>query len=125
MNPFFVKEEAIAIISIVLDVVFVDNKLDPSENKYVCILADKFNLGKQDVVFARSLTPNQVSATLSRMSYEKRKLATCFLMGAAMADGFSSRLECQIATMIIENCNLVECFNPQEILDSIKNWLES
>lgn len=107
MNPYFSKDEAMAIISIVIDVVLVDGRVDPGEDQYVGVLANKFGLSKQDVLTAQGLAANQVAPVLSRMSYEKRKWATTFLMGATMADGFTSRQECQIASMIMDNCNLV------------------
>lgn len=115
-----------AIISIVIDVVLVDGRVDPGEDQYVGVLANKFGLSKQDVSTAQSFTPNHVAPVLSHMSYEKRKWATTFLMGATMADGFTSRQECQIASMIMDSCNLVNWdYNPQKLGEAIKQWLNS
>lgn len=126
MNPYFSKDEAMAIISIVIDVVLVDGRVDPGEDQYVGVLANKFGLSKQDILTAQGLAPNQVAPVLSRMSYEKRKWATTFLMGATMADGFTSRQECQIASMIMDNCNLVDWdYDPKKIGEALKQWLNS
>ena len=126
MNPYFTKEEATAIISAVIDTVCVDGQLDQYEKLYVARLAKKFNLSEQDIRSAQLLTPDQVSAVLSKMTYEKRKLTTCFLNCAATADGIVRRVESTILRMMINRCNLPELGdNHMDMAIRVTEWLNS
>jgi len=126
MNPYFTKEEATAIISAVIDTVLVDYQLDQYEQLYVTRLANKFNLSDQDIRSAQLLTPDQVSAVLSKMTYEKRKLTTCFLDCAATADGIVRRAESAILRMMINRCNLPELDdNHIDMATLVVEWLNS
>lgn len=129
MYPCFSKEEALAVISVVIDIALADNRLDPNEDQFVGVLATKMGLSKLEVRYAQKLQPNVVAPTLSRMTYDKRKLVTFMLLATSAVDGFSSRTELAAVMMICANCNLVNPndleVSPERVAREVKKWLDS
>lgn len=129
MYPCFSKEEALAVISVVIDIALADNRLDPNEDQFVGVLATKMGLSKLEVRNAQKLQPNVVAPTLSRMTYDKRKLVTFMLLATSAVDGFSSRTELAAVMMICANCNLVNPndleVSPERVAREVKKWLDS
>lgn len=129
MYPCFSRDEALAVISVVIDIALADNRLDAKEDQFVGVLATKMGLSKQDVRSAQMLQPDDVAPTLSRMTYDKRKLVTFMLLATTAVDGFSSRTELAAVMIICANCNLVNPteldVSPDRVAREVKKWLDS
>ena len=126
MYPSFSKNEAIAILSIVIDVVLVDGHIDSGEVEYVQLIANRLNLTERDIQEAKRLQPADVAPVLRVMSYDKRKVAAGILLASSLADGYAAHSEVAVMSMIIDNCNLPDLdFDPTIIQRVFQDWLNS
>lgn len=127
MNPYFSRQEGMAVISILADMATAD-VLTMDEAQLGSVISEKFGLNNQrDLEAIRDLSPEQVIPVISVMSYEKRKLVTCMMLMMALQDGRVSADEKMLYPEIATRCNLVidENIQPQEAHYLVGNWLNS
>ncbi len=127
MNPYFARQEGMAVISILADMATAD-VLTMDEAQLGSVISEKFGLNNQrDLEAIRDLSPEQVIPVISVMSYEKRKLVTCMMLMMALQDGRVSADEKMLYPEIATRCNLVidENIQPQEAHYLVGNWLNS
>ena len=127
MNPYFSRQEGMAVISILADMATAD-VLTMDEAQLGSVISEKLGLNNQrDLEAIRDLSPEQVIPVISVMSYEKRKLVTCMMLMMALQDGRLSADEKMLYPEIATRCNLVidENIQPQEAPYLVGNWLNS
>ena len=127
MNPYFSRQEGMAVLSILADIATAD-ELTYGEAGLMSVIGEKLGLANQrDLDIVNSLTPNQVIPIISQMSYEKRKLVTCMMLMMIFQDGEASEEERELYPEIAAQCNLTvdEDILPQEAHYIVGNWLNS
>ena len=127
MNPYFSRQEGMAVISVLADMATADD-LTMDEAQLGSVISEKLGLNNQrDLETIRDLSPEQVIPVISGMSYEKRKLVTCMMLMMALQDGRVSSDEKMLYPEIASRCNLVigENIQPQEAHYLVGNWLNS
>ena len=127
MNPYFSRQEGMAILSILADIATAD-ELTMEEAGLMSIIGGKLGLDNQrDLDAINELTPDVVAPIISRMNYEKRKLVTCMMLLMVFQDGILSEEEKYLYPEIAAQCNLVveEDIPPQEANYLVRNWLIS
>ena len=127
MNPYFSRQEGMAVLSILADMATAD-ELTMGEAGFMSVIGEKLGLANQrDLDIVKALTPDQVIPVISQMSYEKRKLVTCMMLMMIFQDGFLSEEEKQLYPEIASQCNLAinENIQPQEAHFLVGNWLNS
>lgn len=127
MNPFFSRQEGMAVLSILADIATADD-LTMGEAGLMSLICEKFGLANQrDLDAVNELSPSQVIPVISRMSYEKRKIVTCMMLLMVFQDGNLSPEEKFLYPEIASQCNLVvdEDISPQEAHYIVGNWLNS
>ena len=122
--PIFSKDEARAILSLVIDMVVVDSDVDIQEQLYVSIVAHRFGLGELDIRIAQTLSPQFVANAVGSMSYEKRKIASCLVFIASIADEKIANAERRLFDMVARNCNFVDIGDDDASL-IVYNWLNN
>lgn len=127
MNPYFSRQEGMAVLSILADMATAD-ELTMGEAGFMSVIGEKLGLANQrDLDIVKALTPDQVIPVISQMSYEKRKLVTCMMLMMIFQDGYLAEEEKQLYPEIATRCNLAinENIQPQEAQLLIGNWLNS
>lgn len=127
MNPYFSRQEGMAVLSILADMATAD-ELTMGEAGFMSVIGEKLGLANQkDLDIVKALTPGQVIPIISRMSYDKRKLVTCMMLMMTFYDGVLSNEEQQLYPEIAYQCNLTvnESIQPQEAHYLVGNWLNS
>lgn len=122
--PIFSKDEARAILSLVIDMVVVDSDVDVQEQLYVTIAAHRFGLDELDIRKAQTLSPHFVANTVGSMSYEKRKIASCLVFLASIADAKIANAERRLFDMLARNCNFVD-IGDEDAGEIVYNWLNN
>lgn len=127
MNPYFSRQEGMAVLSILADIATAD-ELTMGEAGLMSYIGEKLGLANQrDLNVVKGLMPEQVIPVISQMSYEKRKLLTCMMLMMVFHDGVLSQEERQLYPEIAYQCNLPvdEEIQPQEAHYLVGNWLNS
>ena len=127
MNPYFSRQEGMAILSILADIATVDG-LTMGEAGLMSVIGEKLGLANQrDLDVVNSLSPEQVIPIISQMNYTKRKLVTCMMLMMVFQDGRLSEGEEELYPEIASQCNLTvdENIQPQEAHYFVGNWLNS
>lgn len=124
MYPTFTKNEAMSIVSLIIDVAACDSNFHVNEQKYALIVANRLGLSENEIQRAQTLTPQFVSDTLSSMTFEKRKLTTAIVSTVAIVDGQISNAERRILDYIGPNCGFTSLGNDRpDVIAS--NWIEN
>ena len=127
MNPYFSRQEGMAVLSILADIATAD-ELTMGEAGLMSVIGEKLGLANQrDLDIVKALTPGEVIPVISQMNYEKRKLITCMMLMMTFHDGMVSNEEQQLYPEIAYQCNLTvnESIQPQEAHYLVGNWLNS
>ena len=127
MNPYFSRQEGMAVLSILADIATAD-ELTMGEAGLMSVIGEKLGLANQrDLDQVKNLSPRQVIPIISQMSYEKRKLVTCMMLMMVFQDGRLSEEEKVLYPEIASQCNLTidEDIMPQEAHYLVGNWLNS
>lgn len=122
--PIFSKDEARAILSLVIDMVVVDSDVAIQEYQYVTSVANRFGLDELDIREVQTLSPHFVANTVSAMSYEKRKIASCLVFMASITDAKIANAEKILFDILARNCNFVDIGDEDAGL-IVYNWLNN